>query len=136
MPLSDYVPDSRDFESVISDVSTLRLTSSTAGNSLFSVFHWECSIADQLRAVEDDDSRILASIEEMMKIWLGRRRFVPETWLYRKKARTSWMGGHGEWIVELGNDGTIVIRSYWVCKTAPNCKQIFTADATTFTKDH
>jgi len=96
MLLSDYVPDSRDFESVISNVSTLRSISSTTENSLFFVFRRERSIADQLRAVEDDDSLISTSIEAMIKIQLGQRQFGLEKWLYYKRARTSWIGSHGD----------------------------------------
>lgn len=100
------------------------------------MFWQERSIADQLCAVKDDDSPIPTSIKAMTKIWLGRRQFVPEKWLYCKRVRTLWIGSYGDWVVELGKDGTTAIGMFWVCKVALTCKQMFSIDAIISARDH
>jgi len=136
MPPSEYVPESRDSESVTSDASTPYSIDSTIGSSLFSVFRRARSIADQLRAVENDDSPIPTNIKEMTNIGLGRRQFVPEKRLYRKRAHTSWIREHGEWVIEVGDDGVTPIGTFWVCKAKQSCQLYFAADVTTSASDH
>ncbi|EAQ87078.1 hypothetical protein CHGG_08331 [Chaetomium globosum CBS 148.51] len=123
-------PKPGDIASVTSDASTLITTDSTAGHSAFSRLRRARSIADQVRDVSAIPQEKL-DVANLPAIEHHGKQYILEKWLHRRRQRTSWITGHGTYLVELvGNkaDGT-----FWSCGS---CSQLFSANATTGPTTH
>ena len=97
------------------------------------------SLASQFAAIPDEATKV-ASIEDLPTITITgsyHGQYILETWLHRKRKRSSWISKHGLYLVKISDSGT-ASGEFWLCGLCDSQKRtkLFDSKATSSSMQH